>query len=62
MIVVTILLCALSIPPSDCTPDTATDVITMPATDISCVQPMQLLASLAIEAGERHYWKIECGR
>lgn len=59
MIQALILLCALSTPPSDCTPVTAIDVFAVQS-DLSCIQPQQLLASLAIEAGDDHYWKILC--
>lgn len=65
MILATALLCALTIAPSDCTRDTATDVLVFGTVDneLSCMRDaMTALAGLAIEAGDGYRWIVRCER
>jgi hypothetical protein len=63
MVSVVALLCAAIIPRSDCTSQTAIDIIAMgdAANELVCMRDsMMTLASLAIRAGPDEYWKVLC--
>jgi hypothetical protein len=64
MVSVVALLCAAAIARSDCSEQTAIDVIKLANTadELSCMRDsMLVLASLAIRAGPDEYWKVVCG-
>lgn len=52
------LICALSIPPSDCTPDTATAVISLPNGCAQAGQPT--IAGSAVKPGDGYYLLVVC--
>jgi len=65
MVYVYALLCAANLLRSDCTTETAIDVITMPnaANELVCLQGSQMtLGSLAIQPQTGEYWKVICTR
>jgi hypothetical protein len=65
MVYVYALLCAANLLRSDCTTETAIDVISMPnaANELVCLQGGQMtLGSLAIQPQTGEYWKVICTR
>ena len=65
MVYVYALLCAANLVRSDCTTETAIDVISMPnaANELVCLQGSQMtLGSLAIQPQTGEYWKVICTR
>jgi hypothetical protein len=63
MVSVYALLCAASVMHSDCTNDTAIDVIRLPDdySELACLRDSEIvLAGLAIQPQNGEYWKVIC--
>ena len=63
MVSVYALLCAASVLRSDCTNDTAIDVIRLPDdySELACLKDSEIvLAALAIQPQNGEYWKVIC--
>lgn len=64
MLQVLILVCSVSVTPSECRPETALDVISAPNTDslISCMLGSQAMLARTAQLGQRpqEYVKISC--
>ncbi|HEY5819975.1 MAG TPA: hypothetical protein VIU14_16530 [Mesorhizobium sp.] len=65
MLQVLILICSTSVAPSDCTPDTALDLINGPAVESlhACAMGAQVMLASTAQLGQRpnEYVKIRCG-
>jgi hypothetical protein len=63
MVSVFALLCAIAVPPAECTKVTAIDVVQLQdaSNPLMCLQDgMATVASLAIQPGPGEYWKFVC--